>query len=121
MTCDQCEYIAGACIHCGQKQPVFNGKKEAVLSSINFGSKIAPTPQILKKKRITSEFQMVVDEVMTYLHEDIYKKGNFARYAGIIKRVGINQSRIWIKEMKGRGITNSRYFMKMYGNHKLKK
>jgi len=48
MTCDQCEYIGGACIHCGQKQPVFNGKKEAVLSSINFGSKIAPTTLVLK-------------------------------------------------------------------------
>ena len=109
------EYFGGVCM-CGKKQPVFNGSKEVKLSDIKSSHKIAPQARFASRKRINSEFQSVVDEVMVYLHEDVYKKGNFPKYCGIIKKVGINQARIWIKEMKQRGISSPRYFMGIYKN-----
>lgn len=115
MTCNH-SYAGGKCIYCGSPQQRFNGSEEVKLSNIKYSHKIAPQARFGSRKRINSEFQSVVDEVMVYLHEDVYKKGLFSRYCGIIKKVGINQARIWIKEMRGRGITNPRYFMGIYKN-----
>lgn len=108
------EYYGGVCL-CGKKQPTIRNGKE-VSQNINFDRKIAYKPPQARRKRINSEFQSVVDEVMVYLHEDVYKKGNFSKYCGIVKRIGTTKARQWIKEMRGRGITNPRYFMKIYGN-----
>lgn len=119
MTCNH-DYIAGACQYCGQKQPTIRNGREVSLSGVS-DHKIAYKPPQAHRKRITSEFQMVVDEIMTHLGEDIYAKGLFSRYCGIIKRVGINQARIWIKEMRGRGITSPAYFLAIYKQHNKQK
>ena len=98
---NQCEYSRGKCIYCGDPQEIIGNRRKEIK---------------VKNKRITSEFQYTVDEVMTYLKEDLYKKGNFGKYAGIIKRVGTDQARIWIRDMKERRITNPAYFMTIYKN-----
>lgn len=114
MTEHQHEYFAGVC-SCGKKQPIYRDGKE-VSQSIKSDVKIAYRAIQKPTKRITSEFQSVVDETMVYLGEDIYKKGNFGKYCGIIGRVGMNQARIWIKYMKSKGITNPAYFWGIYKN-----
>ena len=114
MTEHQHEYFAGVC-SCGKKQPIYRDGKE-VDQCIKSDVKITYRAIQKPTKKINSEFQSVVDETMVYLGEDIYKKGNFPKYCGIIGRVGMNQARIWIKEMRSRGITNPRYFMTIYKN-----
>jgi len=87
-----------------------------VLSSINFGSKIAPTPQISKKKRITSEAQYEVDRLMQFFKEDIYKKGNFAKYARAYKVLGKQRIASFISYCKEKNIHSPAYFWGFYKN-----
>ena len=100
MKCKQHQYSGGTCIYCGDHQEIISSRREVRI----------------KKKKITSEFQYTVDEVMMYLKEDLYKKGNFGKYCGVVKRVGIDQARLWIRYMKERGITNPAYFMTVCKN-----
>lgn len=95
-------FYAGVCIDCGISQ---NEVSDRGLGKI--------TPPRVKFKRITSEYQLLIDDLMTYLHEDTNKKGNFAKYAGIVKRIGKQRMFEILSVMKQRKITSSRYFMAM--------
>ena len=121
MTEHQCNYAGGFCTICLKKQPrIVNGKEQGLSDTSSMLKTSYRTPQA-RKKKINSEFQSVVDDTMTFLGEDFYKKGNFAKYAGIIKRVGLQKAREWIKEMKQRGISKPAYFWGIVRNfNKLK-
>ena len=104
-------YCGGVCINCFEKQPVYNNGKEQGFEKVK--------PRVIKKKNITSEFQLFVDDTMSYLKEDVYKKNNFSKYAGVIKKFGMFQVRIWIKSMKEKGISSPKYFWGIIRNNKL--
>lgn len=114
----QHSYAGGYCTICFKKQPVFKDGKEQGLSSINSGVKTSYKPPQARKKKITSEFQAFIDDLMGFLGEDVYKKGNFSKYCGVVKRYGKFQVRIWVKQMKERGISNPKYFFGIIRNQK---
>ena len=112
MPCDH-DYIAGACQYCGKKQPIFNGSKKVGLSDLSGLKTPLRQPQALKK-RVYSQFQYTISEIIEYLGED---DKTFPKYCGIVKRVGMSKAREWIKEMKQRGITSPKYFFGIYKNY----
>ena len=119
MTEHQHEYFGGVCL-CGKKQPRIVNGKEVGLSDIS-GIKTAQKPKYKPTKKITSQFQFFVDDLMVFLGEDIYKKGNFSKYCGVVKRYGMFQVGIWKKEMQRKGISKPAYFWGIVRNfNKLK-
>ena len=115
------EYFGGVCL-CGKKQPIYRNGKEVGLSDLS-GVKIAPTPQISKKKRITSENQYATDQLITFLGVPVKEFARFARY---VKKLGpanihgiINQIKgtdKWCRETNGKPLNKIGYFL----NHFIK-
>lgn len=109
----QHSYAGGYCTICFKKQPVFKDGKEQGLSSINSGVKTSYKPPQAHRK-ITSEAQYEVDKLMQFFKEDIYKKGNFAKYAKAYKILGKQQIFSFISYCKEKNITSPAYFWGMY-------
>lgn len=99
------QFEGGICCDCGMSQSQISNK----------GFKKIELPKI-KQKNITSAFQLLVDDVMSFFHEDVYKKGNFAKYARVIKLLGEGRTREFISYCKERKIHSPAYFWGMWKN-----
>ena len=88
------QYYGGVCL-CGKKQPTIRNGKE-VSQNIVFDNKIAPTPQILKKK-IHSEFQHNTQLLLDCLGVSTKE---FPKYCAFVKRIGVNNIYKVIKEIE---------------------
>ena len=88
-------FIGGHCEWCGISQQKISGQG---LQRIE----IKPKPV----RKITSEFQYNVQEVLDYLKVDAKEKGQFSKFAGIYKRLGKDKVLQIISYMKSRKITS---------------
>lgn len=96
-------FIAGTCIDCGTSQQEISDKG---LKRIEIKK---PKP-----KKITSEFQLLVDDTMNYFNEDTHKKGNFAKWAKLIKFIGKEELLKFLSYCKKKKIKSPKYFMGFY-------
>lgn len=96
MTCNH-SYAGGKCIYCGSPQLRFNnGKPSNELSDLS-GLKNAPTTQISKKKRATSQFQYNTQLLLDCLGVPVKE---FPRYARYVKKLGVENIHKIIKEIE---------------------
>ena len=89
------EYIGGRCIHCNQEQPVIKPKRTC-------GKTV---------KKITSEFQYMVDNLMTYFKAPAKE---FPKWAYAYKILGKDRVLPFLSYCKERGIRSPKYFWGFY-------
>lgn len=96
-------FYGGICIDCGISQKEISEKKITKIK-----------PIIIKKKNITSELQLAVNDLMEFFKEDVYKKGAFAKYAHAYKMLGKNNILPFLSYCREKGIRSPAYFWGFY-------
>jgi len=98
-------FLGGICEWCGISQREISGKKIEKIK-----------PRKIKKKNITSEFQLAVQDLMDFFREDVYKKGAFAKYAHAYKVLGKDRILPFLSYCREKGIRSPAYFWGFYKN-----
>ena len=96
-------FPGGRCLVCGISQAELSGFSLKKPDDLRSGSSLFSLRAVPKPTRgIHTELQALVDEVRALFGETATKgKGSFGFYIGYLKRLGVEQTRLILAEVKG--------------------